>query len=131
MIGMSIALYAGAGFEALVLAVVSGRAALVLACMRGIPAARADGLGAAVAGSVPPVVAVIWAFVVGGLAAALALVIGWAPLGAIAAALIGLLATAVILIVARRRLGGVTGDVLGACVEVTTTTVLVVLALLP
>lgn len=131
IVGLSIALYAGAGFEALVLAIVSGRVAIVLACMRGIPAARPDGLGAAVAGSIPPLVAIAWVLVAGGLAAGLALVIGWPLPGAITAVLIGLLATAGVLVVARRRLGGVTGDVLGACVEVTTTTVLVVLALLP
>lgn len=131
VIGLAIALSRGAGFEALALAIVSGRVAIVIACARGIPAARADGLGAAVAGSVPRVVALAWALVAAALAAGLALAIGRPPAGSIVAVVIGLLATAVVLLVARRRLGGITGDVLGACVEITTTTVLVVLALLP
>lgn len=130
VIALAVALTAGAGFEALALAIVCGRVALVLACMRGVPAARPEGLGAAVAGSVPPFIAVLWVLVTAALAAGLALVIGWTPTIAIIAALAGLIATGLVVAIARRRLGGVTGDVLGACVEVATTTVLVVIALL-
>ena len=43
----------GAGAGSLVVAVVTGRLAITLACVRGVPAARPDGLGAVVAGSVP------------------------------------------------------------------------------
>ncbi|MGH3340646.1 MAG: adenosylcobinamide-GDP ribazoletransferase, partial [Propionibacteriaceae bacterium] len=39
-------------------AICCSRAALCLTCIRGVPAARGDGLGAAVAGSVPPIAAV-------------------------------------------------------------------------
>ena len=40
----------GAGAGSLVIAVVTGRLAITLACTRGVPAARPDGLGAALAG---------------------------------------------------------------------------------
>src|SRR5207237_5506760 len=46
----------GRGPAALIAAVVTGRLALTWACRRGVPAARPDGLGALVAGSVRPVV---------------------------------------------------------------------------
>jgi adenosylcobinamide-GDP ribazoletransferase len=123
----------GAGAGSLVVAVVTGRLALTLACLRGIPAARPDGLGAVVAGSVPRA---------GGLAVALAwLAIAVASVGrehglgaglATGGAVIGgLLAAAVIVRIARRRLGGITGDVLGATAEITTATVLVILVAVP
>lgn len=131
VIGLAVALNQGAGFEALAIAIVCGRVALVIACVRGIPAARRDGLGAVVAGSVPIAIAIIWMLVAAALAAGLALIIGWPILGAVVAMLAGFLATAVVLVIARRRFAGITGDVLGACAEVATTTVLVALALIP
>jgi adenosylcobinamide-GDP ribazoletransferase len=95
----------------LCLAVVASRATLAVACARGVPAARVDGLGSGVAGSVPPAVAVL---VVALVAAVAGLVDGWRGVAGVSAALF---AAAGVLLVARRRLGGVTGDVLGACVE--------------
>lgn len=94
------------------LAVVVSRVAVTLACTRGVPAARGDGLGSAVAGSVARPVA--------GLAVAAATAVAWAwdgVHGVVGVAFAGA-ALAVVLLRARRRLGGVTGDVLGACVEV-------------
>ncbi|WP_228489142.1 adenosylcobinamide-GDP ribazoletransferase [Raineyella fluvialis] len=97
--------------------VCASRAALVLGCLRSVPAARPEGLGQAVAGSVPwygaAVVWLVWAGVLSGVA----LLSGanwWA--GAIAAAG-GPLAGGVLLWWCVRRLGGITGDVLGALVE--------------
>ena len=111
----------GHGLPALALAVVTARLALVWASTPLLPA-RPDGLGALFAGSVPLGVPTLWTLV---LAAAVAV---WQPrwlLGlAVAAAAAG-----VTLVTARRRFGGVTGDVLGATVEVTTAGVLVGLAL--
>ena len=53
------------------LAFAAGRAALALGTLRGVPAARTDGLGAAVAGSVSPAVAgASWLLVVGALTGA-------------------------------------------------------------
>lgn len=109
----------------IVVAAAAGRVALAPACARGVPAARAEGLGALVAGSVPRWAA---AAVVGALLAAAALAGGWRLSVAGAA---GLLAAAALIAQARRRLGGITGDVLGAVVEAVTLTTLVVAALLP
>ncbi|WP_020495259.1 adenosylcobinamide-GDP ribazoletransferase [Sciscionella marina] len=91
-------------------AVTAGRAAFTIACARGIPAARADGLGSLVAGGQHPVVPVLWWLV---LAAAGAV---WSPwlgvtLLVTGCAVLGLVRHCV------RRFGGITGDVLGACCE--------------
>lgn len=120
----------GGGPAALLLAVVTGRLTATLACSRGIPAARPDGLGALVAGTVPR-----WPGAAGTVALALvAIALGlwltpgapWAlPLGV----LVGLVVAALLVRRAVRRLGGVTGDVLGAAVEVCVASVLVVTAL--
>lgn len=95
----------------LVLAVGASRATLAVACARGVRPARADGLGSGVAGSVPPAVAVA---VVAALGVVARLVDGW---HGVAGVVVALAVVAVLLLVARRRLGGVTGDVLGAAVE--------------
>lgn len=113
------------GPVAVVVAVVVGRSALMLGCLRGVPAARPEGLGATVAGTVPRVGA--------GLGFAVVAAAGWAVIGlagpvAVAAA-IG--ATGALLGHVVRRLGGITGDVLGACVEVSTAVAAVALALTP
>lgn len=92
-------------------AVVVSRASLAPACVRGLPGARAGGLGSLVAGSVPVAAAL-------GVVLAAALVAG-ASGGTAGLAGVALAAVLVggVLLRARRRLGGVTGDVLGACVE--------------
>lgn len=111
------------GGAALLLAVGAGRIAVTAACTPRTPAAAANGLGALVAGTVPPPVPVLWAGVLAAGGAAL-----FGLLGAVAV-VVGLLVAEVLRAHAVRRLGGITGDVLGALVEVTTTAVLVVLAL--
>ncbi|HET6285422.1 MAG TPA: adenosylcobinamide-GDP ribazoletransferase [Amycolatopsis sp.] len=107
------AISAGHGIAAVVLAVVAGRGVLSLCCARGVPSARPEGLGATVAGSVP-----VWtaAVVFAALAGAGALVLPWWQ-GLIAVTL-GYLAASALLARCVQRLGGVTGDVLGGCVEV-------------
>ena len=104
----------GAGSEAatLCLAVVASRAVLALGCARGVRAARSDGLGSAVAGSVPVLLVVL---VLGAVSAVAGLVDQWRGVVGVAVAVT---VAAVVLLAARRRLGGVTGDVLGACVEI-------------
>lgn len=96
--------------------VCASRASLTLACVRGVPAARPDGLGATHVGSVPVVAAVAVLLGVGvvlgltgyALGAALPLVVGGVVMvGAVLALLLRCV----------RRLGGITGDVLGAAVE--------------
>jgi adenosylcobinamide-GDP ribazoletransferase len=98
------------------LLVCASRVALPLACVRGVPAARAEGLGATVVGAVPVVGAAASLL----LAAALAALAGHG-LGSVWPTLVGLLllVAAVVGLLLRcvRRLGGITGDVLGAAVE--------------
>jgi adenosylcobinamide-GDP ribazoletransferase len=109
----------------LVLAEVTGRVAVVVAT--GSPAARPGGFGALVAGRTSrrartlTVVLLGCAIAVAGLASDGT---GLAVRGLVAA-LIGLLAGGLLQLVARRRLGGLTGDVFGAIVEVSAATVLV------
>ena len=126
----------GRGAAALITAVVTGRLALTWACRRGVPAARPDGLGALVAGTVRLAIPV--GFTLATIAAAVAAVVvstmvtgeplGWTlPLAVVA----GLAAAFVLQRQSARRLGGITGDVLGALAEVATTVTLVVAAMGP
>lgn len=118
---------------AAVVAAVAGRLALPWACRAGVPSARPGGLGALVAGTVP----VRAALTVTGVVLVAATAAGTAAGGlggavhSAAAVLIGLAAALLLLRRAVRRLGGVTGDVLGALVEVAATAALVTLASLP
>jgi adenosylcobinamide-GDP ribazoletransferase len=111
-------------YFAFVIAIVTSRVALTWACTRIWPAARPDGLGAVVATSVPILVAAVWAI--------LGIALGGWLLGASGAisVVLGILAGFVMLVIARRRLGGITGDVLGATIEIAAATTLVALALL-
>jgi adenosylcobinamide-GDP ribazoletransferase len=114
----------GASALGLGLLVCTARAVLALVCRRGVPAARASGLGAAVAGSVPAAAAaVVWLLV----AAALALLWTWLGGRWWAGLLTAVAAAAAAVLLVRwcvRRLGGVTGDVMGAAVEVALTVLL-------
>jgi adenosylcobinamide-GDP ribazoletransferase len=124
----------GRGPASLIAAMVTSRLALTWACRRGVPAARPDGLGALVAGSVRPAIpAVVTAATLAAAAAAVAISAAGRPLGwtlplAVAA---GLGAATAVQRHAVRRLGGVTGDVLGALAEVAATVTLVVAAMGP
>lgn len=107
---------------AALIAAVTGRLALPWACRTTVPSARPGGLGSLVAGTIRTPAAV--------LVTAVALVAALAadPLHGPAAVLLGLGAALLLLRHAVRRLGGITGDVLGALVEVATTTSLIVMA---
>jgi adenosylcobinamide-GDP ribazoletransferase len=115
-----------ATLAAVVTATAAGRLAATWACRRGVPAARPEGLGALVAGTVRPVtLAVATAAVV---AVAVAAVPGrpWqGPAAVVTAVAVALVLTRHVV----RRVGGITGDVLGAAIEVTTTLTYVGLAL--
>ncbi|MFK3982001.1 adenosylcobinamide-GDP ribazoletransferase [Micromonospora sp. NPDC050397] len=103
-----------------VTAVAAGRLAVSWACRRGVPAARPDGLGALVAGTVGPVPLTVATLAVAGVAVAAVPGRPWQGPVVVGVALV---AGLVLLRHTVRRLGGVTGDVLGAQVEVTTTLV--------
>ena len=123
--------HAGATWRgALVLAtgVVTGRLALTWACRTGVPAARPDGLGALVAGTVRPVAPAVTTVVLAAAARVAGAVDGGIRPGLtlVGGVLAGLAAAWMLQRHAVRRLGGITGDVLGALAEVATTVTLVV-----
>ncbi|MEU4287760.1 adenosylcobinamide-GDP ribazoletransferase [Kribbella sp. NPDC026596] len=143
---------AGFGWQAVLIATTASRLTLPWSCRTAIPGARPDGLGALVAGTVRPLTATLTT------AAALgaALLLAWlsAPLATPSGApltadqvvsrhspdvlLLAGTAAAVLLAVAtsfattrraRTALGGTTGDVLGATIELTLPVTLLTLAL--
>jgi adenosylcobinamide-GDP ribazoletransferase len=120
----------GAGAYAAAVSAVAARTALTLAAREGVPAARPEGLGAAVAGVVPVRAALGVALAVTVAAAA-----GGAPSGpyGVLRAVLALAAAAgaaeLLLRHCTRRFGGVTGDVFGGLAETAATTALVVLTL--
>lgn len=110
---------------ATVSAVAAGRVAAVLASRRGVPAAEGSSLGAWAAGSQSPWAVAGWTALVAG-CAAMATPRPWQ--GPLAVAL-GLVAAAALIHHCVRRFGGITGDIMGAAVELTTTLTLVGLAI--
>ncbi|MDJ1136475.1 adenosylcobinamide-GDP ribazoletransferase [Streptomyces iconiensis] len=116
------------GAVAFAVSALVGRTALTLASRSGVPAARPEGLGAAVAETVPARMAYGVAGCAVLLAACAGLLAGSAGLVLFAAgAALGLCAAELLLAHCSRRLGGVTGDVFGALAEVAATCALVVL----
>jgi adenosylcobinamide-GDP ribazoletransferase len=117
------------GGLALVAAAASGRVAVVLAT--GEPPARADGFGALIAGATLPRTRLAAAVGLFAAVAGVGAAVGGLPLAAraVGGVAAGLVAATLLQRGASRRLGGMTGDVFGALVEVCTTTVLVVYAL--
>ncbi|GGQ61113.1 adenosylcobinamide-GDP ribazoletransferase [Streptomyces pilosus] len=118
------------GALAAVVSAVVARLSLTLAARDGVPPARPEGLGAAVAGVVPLPGAVGTALAVTGLAAAGGSFLGGADV--LRAVLAVLLAVAVAELLLRhcvRRFGGVTGDVFGGVAETAATAALVVFSL--
>lgn len=122
-----LAIFPGGAVLAGVLVCVS-RCALSLTCVRGVPAARSEGLGETCTQSVPPLATVAsWLIAL----VVTTLVAQWVGVPAWRAALAVVLAMGVVFLLVRRsvaRLGGVTGDVFGAAVELCLTTLLVALA---
>ena len=118
------------GVAALAVAAVTGRTAVVLATGPGSPAARPDGFGALVAGATSARARITAVAVLLAAAAATAAAWGWYPAArAVIAVLAGLCAAGLLRRLAVRRLGGMTGDVFGALVEVSSAMVLRALAL--
>jgi adenosylcobinamide-GDP ribazoletransferase len=107
-------------------ALATGRLAATWACRNGVPAARSDGLGALVAGTVGrPALAVVTVAV----AALSVLAVEERRWQGPVAVVAGLGVALLLVRHAVRRFGGINGDVLGAAVEVATTVVLVALVL--
>jgi adenosylcobinamide-GDP ribazoletransferase len=125
---------AGLGTIAILTAVAASRLTITLGCLPGVPAARSDGLGAVVAGSVRPAAAASVTLVT---AAALAAITevhdgSWDHVGRVMWSLLaGLVVGSACHLIAVRRLGGITGDVLGAGVELSTAAALLAMCIRP
>ncbi|MFF5367675.1 adenosylcobinamide-GDP ribazoletransferase [Streptomyces sp. NPDC013187] len=118
------------GACAAVVSAALARLALTLAARTGVPAARPEGLGAAVAGVVPLRGAVTAAAAVTVAAAAAGALFGpYGVIRTVLAVVLALAAAEALLRHCTRRFGGVTGDVFGGLAETAATTALIVLSL--
>jgi adenosylcobinamide-GDP ribazoletransferase len=98
------------------LAFAVGRLGATIACQRGVPSARPDGMGAMVAGTVHPAWVILYVAIFSVLN----------PIVLVVVALVFLVRWHVV-----RRFGGITGDVLGFLIELSTTLCLIGLSRIP
>ncbi|MFI7589515.1 adenosylcobinamide-GDP ribazoletransferase [Spongisporangium articulatum] len=115
------------GALGVLLVAVAARLAIPLACLRSVPAARPEGLGATVAGSVrlPSfLVVAVLVTVLLGLLGTYAGLDAWQVPVAVGVALV---VAALVVRRAVKRFGGITGDVIGAAVELSTAAALLAL----
>lgn len=116
-----------AGVLGVVTAVAAGRVAAVLTCCRGTRAAVGSSLGARVAGSQPPWIVACWTIAVATMAVAATPRWWQGPVVVVST----LLMAGILVRHCVRRFGGVTGDVMGAAVELTTTLTTIGLVIAP
>ena len=119
VLGAQAAALPHAHWGVVLLAFATSRAAFGICCLRGVPAARPEGLGALVAGTQRPLV-VIGTWVV---LAAAAVPLGWR---AVVAVVVAFALVWVLVKHTGKRFGGITGDVLGAAAEIALLAVLVI-----
>ncbi len=115
----------GAGGVLGIVALGVSRLAPAIACRRGIPAARPSGLGRTVAGTVSPLSLTVLVVGVVAMAAAASLVTSTPWYAGVLVALAGSLAGVAVTRRATVRLGGITGDTIGAAIEISLATGLV------
>jgi len=104
--------------------VLASRAALALTCMRGVPAAAGEGLRGPFAGSVAWPLALLRWITAAVIAALVLAVLGMQWQGVIVGFAIATVVLGFLIRRAITRLGGVTGDVFGAGIELTLATLL-------
>lgn len=116
------------GWIAVAVAWCCARTALTLLCVRGVVAARPEGLGAAVAGSVPVAVLVVVLVAAAAAMSGAGLLLDRPWWQGVLAMVTAIVVLGALLQRCRARLGGITGDVLGAGVEICAAVLLVALS---